>query len=103
MSKDTYIITDLIASVLAEEHCSYFFEAPSAAKGLFTQRLYRSLGLSSHLGWARLLLDRYQDLVETPHLQSQRTSGDGQRPSLDDEDAFEHEMFHNPDTPYHAH
>jgi hypothetical protein len=31
---------------------------------MFTQRLYRSLGLAAHLGWARLLVDRYRDLVE---------------------------------------
>ena len=29
---------------------------------MFTQRLYRSLGLAAHLGWARLLVDRYRDL-----------------------------------------
>ena len=28
--------------------------------------LYRSLGLAAHLGWARLLVDRYRDLVEVP-------------------------------------
>ena len=32
------------------------------------------------------------------HEKKRKRSGDGQRPSLDDEDAFEHEMFHNPDT-----
>jgi hypothetical protein len=29
------------------------------AKGMFTQRLYRSLGLAAHLSWARLLVDHY--------------------------------------------
>ena len=67
MSPDTYMIADLVASVLAEEHCSYYCEPPSDAKvhkAMFTNRLYRSLGLAAHLGWARLLVDRYRDLVE---------------------------------------
>jgi hypothetical protein len=66
MSPDTYAIADLISSVLANEHGSFFADKPSEAKGMFTQRLYRSLGLAAHLGWARLLVGRYRDLVEVP-------------------------------------
>ena len=66
MSPDTYAIAGLISSVLANEHCSFFADKPSEAKGMFTQRLYRHLGLAAHLGWARLLVDRYRDLVEKP-------------------------------------
>jgi hypothetical protein len=51
MSSDTYAIADLVASVLADEHCSYYSEKQSDAKALFTQQLYRSLGLRAHLGW----------------------------------------------------
>jgi hypothetical protein len=61
MSRDTYAIADLISSVLANEHCSLFANKPSEVKGMFTQRLYRSLGLAAHLGWARLLVGRYRD------------------------------------------
>jgi hypothetical protein len=41
-------------------------DKPSEAKGMFTPRLYRFLGLTAHPGWARLLVDRYRDLVEVP-------------------------------------
>jgi hypothetical protein len=50
MFPDTYAIADLISSVLANEHCSFFADKPSEAKGMFAQRLYRSLGLAAHLG-----------------------------------------------------
>ena len=50
MPPDTYAIADLAASVLAAENCSFYSEAPSKAKALFTQQLYRSLGLTAHLG-----------------------------------------------------
>ena len=64
---------------------------------MFTQRLYRSFGLAAHLGWARLLTDRFQDLVEIPA--PTRQSPDGHRDfTPDDEDAFEYETYHNPDT-----
>ena len=66
ISPDTYAIADLISSVLANEHCSFFADKPSEAKGMFTQRLFRSLGLAAQLGWVRLLVDRYRDLVEVP-------------------------------------
>jgi hypothetical protein len=48
ISPDTYAIADLISSVLANEHCSFFADKPSEAKGMFTQRLYRYLGLAAH-------------------------------------------------------
>jgi hypothetical protein len=63
---DTYAIAGLISSVLANEHCSFFADKPSEAKGMFTQWLYRSLGLAAHLGWTHLLVDRYRVLVEVP-------------------------------------
>jgi hypothetical protein len=93
----TPVIADLIASVLAADHCSFFNDKPAAAKGMFTQRLYRSFGLAVHLGWARLLADRYRGLVEIPA--PTRQSPDGHRDfTSDDEDAFEYETYHNPDT-----
>ena len=105
MSPDTYAITDLVASVLAAEHCSFYSEAPSDAKALFTQQLYRSLGLTAHLGWARLLVDRHRDLVQVPAAAGQHTSGsrNSHHFAPDDEEAYEHENFFNPDTtPHHS-
>ena len=54
---------------------------------MFTQRLYRSLGLAAHLGWVRLLVDRYRDLVEIPS-PSREDSGGCHHFSPDEEDAF---------------
>ena len=67
---------------------------------MFTQRLHRSLGLSAHLGWARLMIDRFQDLVLIPTPTNQG-SGRHHHLNTDDEDAFEYENHHNPDTPSH--
>ena len=100
MSPDTYAIADLISSVLANEHCSFFTDKPSEAKGMFTQRLYRSLGLAAHLGWARLLVDRYRDLVEVPAPTREDPRGGRHHFAPDDEDAFEYENYHNPDHTY---
>ena len=58
MSSDVYSIVDLVASVLTHEHLSHYTEDPAAVKGMFQQRIYQSLGLSAHLSWARLLIDR---------------------------------------------
>ena len=103
-SPDTYAIADLVASVLAAEHCSFYSEKPSEAKALFSQQLYRSLGLTAHLGWARLLVDRHRDLVQVPAAAGQHTSG-SRNPhhfTPDDEEAYEHENYFNPDTtPHH--
>ena len=100
MSPDTYAIADLISSVLANEHCSFFTDKPSEAKGMFTQRLYRSLGLAAHLGWARLLVDRYRDLVEVPAPTREDPRGGRHHFAPDDEDAFEYENYRNPDHTY---
>ena len=100
MSPDTYAIADLISSVLADEHCSFFADKPSEAKSMFTQRLYRSLGLAAHLGWARLLVDRYRDLVEVPAPTREDPGGGRHHFAPDDEDAFEYENYHNPDHTY---
>ena len=63
---------------------------------MFTQRLYRSLGLAAHLGWVRLLIDRYRDLVEIPSPSREGSHG-CHHFSPDEEDAFEHENYYNPD------
>jgi hypothetical protein len=68
---------------------------------MFSQQLYRSLGLTAHLGWTRLLIDRYRDLVLSPAAAGQQHQHDGPHHfTADDEDAFAHECFFNPDTPH---
>ena len=100
MSTDVHIITDLIASLLAAEHRSFFNEEPSGVKAMFTERLYRSIGLSAHRGWARLLINRFEAYVETPSTPLQSTRGTGHL-SPDEEDAFEHEAHMNPEAHHH--
>ena len=63
---------------------------------MFTKRLYRSLGLAAHLDWARLLVDRYRDLVEIPS-PSREDPGGCPHFSPDEEGAFGHKNYHNPD------
>jgi hypothetical protein len=67
---------------------------------MFTQRLYRSLGLAAHLGWARLLVDRYRDLVEVPAPTRADPRGGRHHFAPDDDDAFEYENYRNPDHTY---
>jgi len=64
MSSDVYAIIDLVASMLTHEHLSYYSEHPAAIKGMFQQSIYRSLGLSAHLAWARLLIDRTNEQIK---------------------------------------
>jgi hypothetical protein len=97
MSPDTYAIAGFISSVLANEHGSFFAEEPLEAKGMFTQRLYRSPGLAAHLGWARPLVDRYQDLVEIPSSAREGPGGGHHHFAPDDEGAYGYENYHNPD------
>ena len=56
--------------------------------GKNTQRIRRSLGLTVHRGWAKLLLDRCRDLVVDPR--QPRTHAH----ETDEDDAEAHEYFH---------
>jgi hypothetical protein len=102
-SSDTYAIADLVASALAQEHCSYYSEKPSVAKAVFTEQLYRSLGLTARLGWARLLVGRYRGLVQVPTTAGQHTGGScaPHHFTPDDEDAYDHGNFFNPGSTRH--
>ena len=66
MSPDVYAIIDLVATALTCEHLSYYDAYPSVVKGMFQQRIYRSLGLAAHLGWARLVIDRTKANIRYP-------------------------------------
>ena len=76
---------------LAQEHLSYYNEHPAAIKGVFQKSIYRPLGLSAHLGWARLFIDRTKEQIMCPEAQSSNT-GDNE-----DDEAHEHENYFNPD------
>jgi len=58
MSPGSYAMFNLIASVLAAGHCSFFNNEPANARGVFIQQLYHPFRLAAYLGWARILADR---------------------------------------------
>ena len=47
MSPDVYAIIDLVATALTQEPLSYYDACPSVLKGMFQQRICRSLGLAA--------------------------------------------------------
>ena len=92
MSPDVYAIIDLVATALTCEHLSYYDAYPSVVKGMFQQRIYRSLGLAAHLGWARLVIDRTKANIRYPTPGNSPGAAD---PAEDD--VFENENITNPD------
>ena len=100
MSTDVHSIADFIALVQAEKYCSFYNESLADAKGMLMQRLYRTLGLTAHLGWARLLLDRSRDLVDYPDATSNKTRKNNRNP--DEDDAHDFDLYHNPDPGHFA-
>jgi hypothetical protein len=60
---------------------------------MFQQRIYQSLGLSAHLGWARLLIDRSKEHIRHASAPSSCTTTG----SEEDDDAFQHDAFFNPE------
>ena len=92
MPPDVYATIDLVATALTCEHLSCYDACPSVVKGMFQQRIYRSLGLAAHLGWARLVIDRTKANIRYPT--------PGNSPGVADpaeDDAFENENITNPD------
>ena len=85
----------IFSSVLADGQCSFLADRPSKAKGAFTQRLYRFLGLAAHLCWAHLLVGRYRDLVEIP-APTREVPGGRRHFTPDDEGAFEYGSYYSP-------
>ena len=61
---------------------------------MFMQRLYRTFGLTAHLGWARLVLDRSRDLVDYPNATNTKTKNSN---GPYEEDAHGVSLYQNPD------
>jgi hypothetical protein len=97
MSSDVGLLTDLVASALAADHCEYYEGPPSAVKGMFLTRTRRSLGLTAHRGWARLLTDRMDSLVVRPEqTQAPGPSWGSTKVSIEDDEAMEEFLHHHP-------
>ena len=93
MPPDVYAIIDLVATALTCEHLSYYYDAyPSVVKGMFQQRICRSLGLAAHLGWAHLVIDCTKANIRYPTPGNSQGAAD---PAEDD--VFENENITNPD------
>ena len=92
MPPDVYAIIDLVTTALTCEHLSYYDACPSAVKGMFQQRICRSLGLAAHLGWARLVIDHTKVNIRYPTPGNSPGAAD---PAEDD--VFENENITNPD------
>ena len=92
MPPDVYATIDLVATALTCERLSYYDACPSVVKVMFQQRIYRSLGLSAHLGWARLVINRTKAIIQYP---SPGNSPGAADPAEDD--AHENENITNPD------
>ena len=92
MSSDAHAIADLCASLQADRYCANYRSQPTAVRGMFRQRIYRTWGMRMHQGWARLLHDRLQDLVINPEAKrhSRAYSRDHEA------SAFEEDAFNNP-------
>jgi len=56
-------ICGIIAHDLARTHVPYYNSDAKRTKGMFRQCIQKTWGHTAHRGWARLLLDRAQDLI----------------------------------------
>ncbi len=91
MSMDTLPSTSwpLFSRTNSSRNCS---EHPFAIKGVFHHSISRYVGLSAHLGWARLLIDRTNEQIIYPDAKfNNSTLGDN-----GDDEANEHEIYFNP-------
>ena len=97
MSSGVHLLTDLIASARAAVHCEFFDAAPSAVKGMFIGRVRRSLGLTAHRGWARVLLGRMDSQVQRPeHPKPLETVCGSSLISLEEDEAMDAFLYHLP-------
>ena len=81
-------LADLAACELSAENLAFFDIAKKESRGIFTQRIGRSLGLAVHRGWAKMLLDRCRGLAEDPRQPRMHAH------ETDEDEAEAHEYFH---------
>ena len=98
MSSNVHLLTDLIASAQAADHCEYFAALPSEIKGMFLIRARRGLGLTAHRGWAPLLIDRMDTQVQRPEFPQAHEPawGSTKASARVDEAMYAHDYHHPP-------
>ena len=65
-----HVITDLIASQLADGHSQFIDIDHGTCKSILLQHVRRSLGLALHRGWAKPMPGRCRNLVQHPNRRS---------------------------------
>ena len=96
LSPALHDLADLIASEICADYRQFYDVSPKDGRALFLQQARRSWGLHAHRAWAKLLLDRCRDLVETEHPNHPR--GPAQN-WTNEEDAEAHAHFHHHNPP----
>ena len=91
LSNSCYSLCSAIARVNAARVLSFWKMPPKHALALCKQKILRFWGLTAQRGWARLILDRFHDLVLSP--------GDPSAATHDpDSVSHEHHTFFFPDS-----
>ena len=97
MSSDVHLLTDIIASAQAADHCEYFAALPSEIRGMFLIRARRGLGLTAHRGLARLLIDRIDTQVQRHEFpQAPEPAWGSTKASAQDDEAMDAHHYHHP-------
>eukprot|EP00614_Pseudopedinella_elastica_P024742 CAMPEP_0172645378 /NCGR_PEP_ID=MMETSP1068-20121228/239702_1 /TAXON_ID=35684 /ORGANISM="Pseudopedinella elastica, Strain CCMP716" /LENGTH=174 /DNA_ID=CAMNT_0013459615 /DNA_START=173 /DNA_END=697 /DNA_ORIENTATION=+ len=94
LSRAFHVIIDLIASQLADGHLQFFDFDHEMYKSILLQQVRRCLGLALRRGWAKLMLNRYRDLVQHPN---QRRPMAAEATDENDEEA--HAFYHHTHSP----
>ena len=98
MPEDMSRICDITAHDLARthvsSHVSYCNDDAKRTKGMYRQRIQKAWWIAAHSGWARLLLDRAQDLVI--HGPAHRGANGAAMPT-DEDDQDGHFFFYHPE------
>jgi hypothetical protein len=95
LSTSCYCLCTSIARVAAARLLSFWKMSPEQALASSKQKNLRFWGLTGHRGWARLILDRLNDLVLAPN----NSKGSTLDP---DKVAHEHRSFFFPDSGHGA-
>jgi hypothetical protein len=66
VSDTVQVILKKVTKEAALDYCRNFDVTPGAARSIISSRMNQELGLSIHLAWAKLLLNRVRDFVIRP-------------------------------------
>ena len=64
-SSDVHLVADFVATRLATKHLEYMRTSASVAKAMKAQQIYRAWGHSFAQGFARVILNRVRDNLDS--------------------------------------